>query len=790
MHTQTKYVFSSMNIAPMSSRPSLSQQKAVSSQSFFAWCFVFLLAAMAIAELKPPDAMPATSPDNEFSAERALIHVRSIAHVPHPIGSEANAAVRDYLIAQLSGLGMNPQVVTAIGVNTRSRSGTLVAGSTHDIVARLPGIANSGAILLMAHYDSVPSGPGAADDASGVATLLETLRALKTGAPLRNDVIVLFTDGEESRELLGAEAFFASNPWMKDVGLAMNFEARGNRGPSLLFETSENNASLINEVRHVAPYPIGSSLFYALYKLLPNDTDLTVLRPAGVPGLNFAFGGRLEAYHSLLDTAENLDTKSLQHQGSYALTLVRDFGELDSSRFREKRGDAIFFDWFGANLIAYGERWVTRGEFAVSILLAVAIALSLRRREIRIARLAAAVPACLSILLALPIVMSATGGLVLWLLRRNMLLGDTPANSLLLISFILLGVVLGAGLLEKLRAYFSLQELSLGGLVLVCNLSWIVALLLPAGSYLLFWPLLLTTLGLVTVGLAGAKSSRAWLLGTLGGAVITILLFAPIADLLYIFLTLNVVSIAAVGLLLGLFFVICIPLMNVAVPRDSARRIAVPPMLAAAAVCLGAGILQSHSSAQHPRRDTLVYSLNAGDHAAVWVSYDNAVDRYTSQFISGNATPRSNPDYLTGSPRLVLSGAAPVVELLPPISEIDADEQNGSFRNIRMKVRSQREANLITLRFDPSVKISALRVSGRSISPPANSSGPILLYGMGAQGADLELTLHAPSAVSFWISDQSAGLPTAQHRPSYLIPGQASDMTLVCRKYTLNGPTK
>jgi hypothetical protein len=777
-----------MYTAPMSSRPSLSQQKAVWSPAFFAWCFVFLLAAMAISELKPPDAMPAASPENEFSAERALIHVRAIARVPHPIGSEANAAARDYLIAQLSGLGMNPQVVTAIGVNTRSRSGALVAGRTHDIVARLPGVASSGAILLMAHYDSVPSGPGAADDACGVATLLEALRALKTGAPLRNDVIVLFTDGEEAG-LLGAEAFVASDPWIKDVGLAMNFEARGDRGPSLLFETSGNNASLINEVRHVAPYPIGSSLFYALYKLLPNDTDFTVLRPAGVPGLNFAFGGRLEAYHSLLDTADNLDTKSLQHQGSYALTLVRDFGELNLSRFREKRGDAIFFDWFGANLIAYGERWVMRGEFAVSILLAVAIAFSLRRREIRIARLAAAVPACLSILLVLPIGMSATGWLVLWLLRRNMLLGDTPANSLLLISLILLGVVLGGGLLEKLRAYFSLQELSLGGLVLVCILSWIVALLLPAGSFLLFWPLLLTILGLVTIGLAGTKSSRAWLLGTLAGAVMTILLFAPIADLLYIFLTLNVLSIAAVGLLLGLFFVICIPLMNVAVPQDSARRIAVP-MLAAAAVCLGAGILQSHSSAQHPRRDTLVYSLNAGDHAAVWVSYDNAVDSYTAQFISGNANPQSNPDYLTGSPRLVLSGVAPVVELLPPISEINADEQNGGLRNIRMKVRSQREANLITLRFDPSVKISALRVSGRSMSLPTNSSGPILLYGMGTQGADLEFTLHAPPAVSFWISDQSAGLPTAQHRPSDLIPGQASDMTLVCRKYTLNRPTK
>lgn len=775
-----------MHTIQMSAQPSLNQQKAGSLLPFIAWSLVFLLAVIAVVELKPPDALPAASPANGFSAERALIHVRALARVPHPIGSEANAAVRSYLIEQLSGLGMNPQVLTAIGIY--NQSGALVAGNTHDIVARLPGTANSGAILLMAHYDSVSSSPGASDDASGVATLLEALRALKTGAPLRNDLIVLFTDGEEPG-LLGAEAFVASHPWMKDIGLAMNFEARGNRGPSLLFETSENNASLVSQVQHVAPYPIGSSLFYALYKLLPNDTDFTVLRPTGVPGLNFAFGEGLEAYHSSLDTADSLDPTSLQHHGSYALALARQFGDLNLGKFKENSGDAIFFDWFGASLITYSERWVVRGELVVSVLLVLSIFFSLRRREIRIARLAAAVLACLSILLIVPIGMSATGWLVLRVLRGSMLLGVTTANALLLIGLILVGVVVGGALFQKLRAYFTLQELSLGGLVLVCLLSWIVAVLLPAGSYLLFWPLLLTLLGLAMIAMAGMKSSRAWLLGTLAGAVMTILLFAPLADLLYVFLTLNILSIAAVGLLAGLFFIICIPTMNVAIPQDSWLRIAVP-LVAAAAVCLGAGIVQSHSSAHHPRRDTLVYSLNADDHAAIWVSYDRALDSYTSRFISGSATPRPNPDYLTGSPRLVLSGAAPAIEMLPPISEIKADEQNGDLRIIRMNVRSQRETNLMALRFDPDVKLDALTVSGRSLKVPANSSGPILLYGMGAQGADLSLTLRAASAVSFWISDQSAGLPTAQIRPSDLIPGQASDVTLVCRKYTLNRPAK
>src|ERR1700739_505116 len=230
-----------LNTAQMSARP-IPDVQQVSSPSFLpamgAWCLILLLAAFAIFKLKAPDALPATSPQSDFSAVRALAPIRAIASARHPIGSDANAKAREYVVEQLSALGMGPQVATAIGIY--NGSGALVAGNTRDIVARLPAAANSGAIMLMAHYDSVPSGPRAADDASGVSAILETVRALKTGPPLRNDLIVLITDGEEAG-LLGAEAFVASSSRMKDIDLLMNFEARGNHGPSLLFETSANN---------------------------------------------------------------------------------------------------------------------------------------------------------------------------------------------------------------------------------------------------------------------------------------------------------------------------------------------------------------------------------------------------------------------------------------------------------------------------------------------------------------------------------------------------------------------
>ena len=141
--------------------------------------------------------------------------------------------MRDHLVGQLRALGLDPQVQTATVARHEPKwRGPAVAATVKNIVARLKGTANTRAVMLAAHYDSVPSGPGASDDGSGTVTLVETARALKAGPPLRNDVIFLITDGEELG-LLGAQAFVSEHPWVKDGGLVLNFEARGACGPSL-----------------------------------------------------------------------------------------------------------------------------------------------------------------------------------------------------------------------------------------------------------------------------------------------------------------------------------------------------------------------------------------------------------------------------------------------------------------------------------------------------------------------------------------------------------------------------
>jgi hypothetical protein len=84
----------------------------------------------------------------------------------------------------------------------------------------------------------------------------------------------------------------------------------------MLIETNKGNASMIeNFARADPPYPVATSLSYSIYKLLPNDTDLTVFREVGdIEGFNFAFIDDHFDYHTAIDNYERLDRTTLEHQ--------------------------------------------------------------------------------------------------------------------------------------------------------------------------------------------------------------------------------------------------------------------------------------------------------------------------------------------------------------------------------------------------------------------------------------------------------------------------------------------
>ena len=301
--------------------------------------------------------------------------MQRIAAETHVAGSPANDAVVDGLVQTLTDLGLDTRVQRSVG-SWQSSAGETEMAAVRNVVAVLPGSDPTGRLFLMAHHDSVETGPGAADDAAGVSALLEAVRALTEGPQLRNDVVVVLTDAEEAC-LCGAEAFVASHPLASGGGVVLNFEARGTTGPPIMFETSLGNAGLAGAFADAAPHKVASSFAVEVYRALPNDTDFSVLLADGrFTGLNTAFIDGAAAYHTPQDVPERLDRGTLQAMGDNALALARELGDRDLGALSEPGAeDATYFPVL-EELVRYPGSWVwpLAAGAVVAVLLLVVVA--------------------------------------------------------------------------------------------------------------------------------------------------------------------------------------------------------------------------------------------------------------------------------------------------------------------------------------------------------------------------------------------------------------------------------
>jgi len=341
-----------------------------------------------------PVPLPANAPPAQFSAARADAMLATLlgAERPRPAGSPEAAAFRARLQQQLDVLGVPHEELRE--ESCRERRGEKFCLTVHNIRAVVvPGEGKE--VLLMAHTDSVPRGPGAADDASGVATILETIRALQAqGLEGARPLAALFTDGEE-RGLFGAFAYTSHPENIARTGMVVNVEARGNQGPSLLFQSHAGDAPLIDLYAKAAPNPATSSLYAEIYRILPNNTDLTPFLMAGLPGANFAFIGNLRQYHSADDRRENISPVTLQHHGDNVLALTSQLIRTDPATLDGEK--AIYLDILRRFVPRLPASWAL--PLSVGAFIAIALAGWASPRERRVQRPVAAAFAPLLLLL-------------------------------------------------------------------------------------------------------------------------------------------------------------------------------------------------------------------------------------------------------------------------------------------------------------------------------------------------------------------------------------------------------
>ncbi|HEY6419325.1 MAG TPA: M28 family peptidase [Candidatus Binataceae bacterium] len=761
---------------------------------------IVLVAAYAVVSIAPPAAQPITAPETKFSAARAMRDVRAIAVRPHPLGSADNARVRDYLLRRLDGLGAKSEQQTVTAASARRRPHLFA--TAHNIIGQIGGTDSTGTVMLAGHYDSVPSGPGAGDDASAVAAILETVRAIEAGPPLRNDLLILFTDGEELG-LVGAKGFVENFPALPKIKVVLNFEMRGDEGPSLMFQTSDPNAWLIDQFAHAADYPRAGSFSSAIYKRLSNDTDLTEFMAGGLAGMNFAASGGLPRYHTALDNAALLDQRSLQHQGSYALELAQRFGNIRFDQPDRSQNDArneVYFS-VGNHLIHYGERAALVLAIMLTALVAIVIAFGIRDGRLS----APGIVAGFFVFIG-AIAIAVTEGFAMWhvmaiLVGWRRLPSMTSygarwfgaASTMVALATLL---TLYAWLVRFTRA----QNMGAGALTMWTLLMLLSTSQLAGASYLLMWPLIFAALAMYFV----PREVRGDSVQASTAALCAILALAPAAIILVPLVTVGAeatpmfLMLAAFGV--ALIIGVAIPYLEVLSAGYRWHPSISIALGALAIVFLAVGTSASGFNAHHPRPDSIFYVLDAESAAARWVSVDPRPDHFTAQFfqhrvrggklaaITGSAAP-----FTRLNNGRTIEGDAPAVKLPPPELKVLDDVVHDGVRIVKVHIGSARHAPTIWMTLPDTVRVIDAAVDGKSPGGFPSDGWAAWYWSVPERGFDLQLKVKGGGELTLTLIDQSDGLPATPGevftaRPDDVMPTPFlffDSATLVRNTYTL-----
>ncbi|MDQ1744919.1 MAG: hypothetical protein QOE23_3258 [Pseudonocardiales bacterium] len=705
-----------------------------------------------------------------FSTSRARAHVAVIAAEPHPTGSPANAAVRDYLLGQLSELGLEPSVEPRTPLRPVDPPGLPVLARVHNLTASLPGEPTLPTVVLMAHYDSVPTAPGAADDAAGVATVLEVARALIADPAPRGDLRIVLTDGEELG-LLGALAAVPDWPCDPERTVVLNFEARGVAGPAIMFETGRSGRA----VRYLAGArrPIATSVAAEVYRRLPNNTDFSEVTAAGFDGLNFALIRGSAYYHTAGDRPSRLSTASLGHLGETALSAARrayatplpDGATTGSASGRSASGGSVHFPVVGR--LARYPQWlsavlaiVLTGSFAAAAGIAAASGVWLPRAGI----------AALGVLGLM--VAAVAAGLAFWRLARlarpelaSFEFGDSyrsgwyQAGMLSLVA----GAVLLAGI--GLSALTGQRALALGCWAVLVLLALLCTALAPGAAYLFGWPALLAPLVLLAGIRDGRIADGGWLPAWLAAALAATVLFTPIIALL---LPTNGLA----GLSAPLALLVPPLLLAYGAARPALAGPAGPITAAALGVAglllLGAGYLLDRVDAEHPQHTGLFYLRDQHTGRAHWLSDDPRPPAWTRQFAGSERVSR---DDAPGLPALGLTGLASRVQVaaapaadLPGARWSCQQQPLGAGRCLTLRLWPSAPGGRLWLRLvaAPDGQLSELLVEG--IAVPVEAAGFGFLA-VPAEGIEVQLRLAGPEPVRLELAAHRDGLPADLLQP-------------------------
>lgn len=643
-----------------------------------------------------------------FSSERALIHLKNISEKPHYVGSEEHEVVKNYLVKALNDLGLETQIQE--GYSQNKKWGSIV--KPKNILARIKGSDNSKALMLLSHYDSKSHASyGASDAGSGVVTILEGIRAfLSEGKTPKNDIIILFSDAEELG-LNGADLFVNQHPWAKDIGLVLNFEARGSGGPSyMLIETNGGNQNLIKGFMAANPdYPVTNSLTYSIYKMLPNDTDLTYFREDGdIDGLNFAFIDDHFDYHTALDNYERLDRNTLEHQGSYLMPLLAYFSEADLNTLKSDQ-DSVYFNVPLFKMVSYPNSWIVP-MLILAILIFIGIVFyGIQKRSLNSKYMALAfLPGIGALLINGIIGYFGWKLLVLIYPQYAEILHGFPYNGHLYIwAFALLSTAVCMWLYNKVYKPENTASLAVPPLILWLIICGIVAFKLEGASFFII-PVYFGLISLFVL----VRQKRPNILLMTFLLFPLLLIMSPFIQMFPVGLGLK--TIIATTLLISLMFSLCITVFGFSRYKN---RWAYLLFITAFGFFIAAHTTSDFNE-ERPKPNSLIYLYDANKDIAVWATYDQTLDDWTKAYLTDSpddfdiSNINFDSKYAT---KLSYSKNAPIKPLKTPYVDTQKDTIIDGVRHLQVFISPQRAINTLEFYAAASNNLLSFNINGLEI---------------------------------------------------------------------------
>jgi hypothetical protein len=659
--------------------------------------------------LMPQTISSLTAPEVEFSTERALIPLKEISKAPHYVGTAENKRVREFLIQSLQDLGLSPE--TQQGYVLNERRGRM--NQPVNIIAKIKGSEAGKALLIFSHYDSAltPSF-GTSDAGSGVVAILESLRAYQaSGKQPKNDIIILFTDAEEVG-LVGAKLFVRSHPWAKNIGLALNFEARGSGGPSsMIVETNQGNKNLIKGFVEANPeFPVASSLLYSVYKMLPNDTDSTILREEGdIDGLFFAFIDDHFDYHTAGDNFERMDRNSLEHQGSYLMPLLHYFADADLEQVKSEE-DYVYTNFPLLKMIAYPFSWVMPST-CVAILLFIGILFfgfrkgKLKWRSI----LKGSVPFLSAVFGALFVGLYGWSSLLkLYPHYQEILHGFTYNGHAYIALFVSLSLAIAWFMYAKFQKEITAANLFVSPLLIWLLINIFLAIYLKGAAYFIlpfycalcsFWLLL--------------KQEKTnpilhWVL-----AIPAVVLFSPLIQTFPVGLGLKTIVISTV------FTVLLFGLLLSFLSGYTYKKYLAQGFLVLALVFFGLAHHTSDFNEDRKKPNSLMYFQDLEAQKAYWLTYDTILDDWTSSYLG--TEPKTAATVVTSAAKskynsgYTFAADAPAKAIPHYQSRLIRDTLVGDQRTVTFKLIPEKKANVLRLYVDQEITFTSLAFNGQAV---------------------------------------------------------------------------